>query len=586
MKDIVEERLKNPYYLALLLILAVATYLRFSYAFFDGLWVDEGRYARTGIEISRHLLDYSVASEWHGQITSYPPFYSYLIAFSSYIFGRTELAVRVVSPLMGVAGVGLTYLLGREMENREIGLIAAAVIAVNPIFWFLSERILIGATFATVYTAAILAVYYGITDRKYSRYSLWAVGPLVAVNFMTKQPSYTLGLVIPIYILYKERKGLKEFIVDGVEFRKSVLYDAVTNQNYYISAGLGVVTLLPWMLRNIAVCSFPLCGLSRASQFAQASDPAAWASTGGPFFYFLNMPAIITVGVTLLVIFRIGQYFASLTDRDPDLIVKYIAVTAGLLGVSYFFIPRLVPMVLLTSIAVFADTDAEKLLWLAIGIGIGFMSIPNIKVPRYIVFVLPLMVTVAAISLYRISDWLAYQLQNQYLTPLRVAAVLLIPILFLSYAQGLQNVSRGGYTYLEPAGQWIDKNAPKDSNIGATSDPQMRFYVYPRMAYTLPNNESRFKQFLREKDISYVEVDIYERAQVEWVQTGIPPYRLPVSLRRDIRRGKVSPQEAASRFGKPPKYLEPVKQFGRTRVPLTKNQKQPVVIVYRVNLTQ
>lgn len=579
------EWLKSPYSIALIAILAGSAYLRFQYAFFDGMWVDEARYSRIGIEISKHLLEYSVASEWHGSITKFPPLYPYLVAFSTYVFGNTDFAARMVSPVMGTVGVALTYLFGREIESRTVGLLAAAMLAVNPIFWFLSERILVGATFAVVYTAALLAVYYGLEGEEYSRYVLWSVGPLVALNIMTKQPAYTLGLIIPLYVLYKERKGLKEFVVEGVEFKDSGLYDAVSDRNYYISAVLGFLALLPWMLRNFAVCQFPLCGLSRATKFADVSSTPAWASTAGPFYFLQSMPAIITVAGTFLVAFRVGQYLFRMSDTDADTVVKYSSLAVGLVTVSYLLTPKLVPMVLLASIALFATSDAEKLLWLAIGIGIGFMSIPQIKVPRYVVFVIPSLLLVASLALYSISDWLAYQVKSSQVTTLRVAVVLLLPVLFMSYAQGLQNVSQGGYTYLEPAGEWLDRNAPEDSSIAASSAAQMRFYTYPRMAYMPPNDKSEFRSFLVEKNVSYVEVDFYEKAQPEWMQTDIPPYRLPASLRQDIRSGKVSAQEAASRFGQAPSYLEPVKKFGQVRVPLTRSERQPMVMIYRVNLT-
>ncbi|MFB6213195.1 MAG: ArnT family glycosyltransferase [Candidatus Nanohaloarchaea archaeon] len=581
--DEITGRLKNPHYLLLLGILAMATFLRFRYAFFDGLWVDEGRYGRIAKELSTHILDYSVV--WRGQITSYPPVYPYLLAVSTYIFGKTDLAVRVVSPLMGVAGVGLTYLLGREMKTREIGLIAAAVVAVNPIFWFLSERILIGATFATLYTAAMLALYYGLEDREYSRYALWALGPLVSLNIMTKQPAYTLGVVIPLYFLYVHREELESFVVRGTSFRESGLYDVFTDRDYYTAAGLGLLTLLPWMLRNTAVCSFPLCGLPRALDFAATTNQAAWASTQGPFYYILSMPGIMTALGTALVGLRVIQYIVDYADRDADTMVKAASTIIGLLATSYFLKPDLVPMVLLTSIAIFARSDAEKLLWLWAGIGIGFMSLGRVQVPRYIVFVIPALATVAAISLYSVSDWLAYQLDSSGVTAARLAVVLMVPVLFLSFAQGMQNISRGGYTYLEPAGEWLDSNLPEEANVGATSDPQMRYYIYPRMAYTLPKNQSKFKSFLREKNITHVEVDVYERAQAKWAQTGLPPYRLPVSTVQDLRAGRISPQQVGQSYGKPPGYLERVKSFGRTRVPLTQDQQQPMVIIYRVNLT-
>ncbi|MFB6147711.1 MAG: hypothetical protein ABEJ66_02395, partial [Candidatus Nanohaloarchaea archaeon] len=353
--------------------------------------------------------------------------------------------------------------------------------------------------------------------------------------------------------------------------------------NYYISAGLGFLVLLPWMLRNYSVCGFPLCGLSRAAKFAKVSSPPAWASTGGPFYYLTSLPYTVTLGVTILLALRVGQYLIALDD--PDLAVKKFAVTTFLLVSSYLLTPRLVPMVLLTSVALFATTDAEKLLWIWAGIGIGFMSIPAIKVPRYIVFVIPSLLIIASTGLYRLSDWISLHVEPDMVTLPRVAAVVLLPLLLTSYVSSLQTVRMGGYSYLEPAGEWLDRNAPQDSNIAATSDPQMRYYVYPRMAYTLPKDRSKFKQFLKDKNISYVEVDIYEKAQAEWAMTGLPPYRLSASMRQNLRSGQLSPQQVVQQYGQPPEYLEPVKSFGTTGVPLLR-RKQPVVTIYRVNFTQ
>lgn len=583
--DDIKRYLKDPYYLAFLFILAAAAYLRFEYAFFEGLWVDEGRYGRSALAVSSHLLSFSGIDAWKGQITSFPPVYTYLLALSTYVFGKTELAIRVVSPIMGVAGVALTYFLGREIKNREVGLIAAALIAVNPVFWFLSERVLIGATFATLYTAAIFCLYYGLEQRKYSRYALWSLGPLIALNIMTKQPAYTLGLVIPLYFIYKKRGELRQLLFEDVRLKESSAYQkTLMNRDYYVAIGLGIATLTPWILRNLAVCSAPLCGLSRATKFAQVSSAAEWASTGGPFYFISNMPAVVTIPVSLLILFRIGQYLIDWTEKDEDMLVKYSALTLALVGASYLVAPRLVPMVLLTSIAFHATNDAEKLLWLWIGIGVGFMSIPQIKVPRYIVFTIPALVMVAGLALYSISNWLSRQLELKQLSAPKIATLMLLPILLISFSQGLQNISKGGFEYLEPAGEWLDSNTPEDAVIVASSPAQTRYYTYPRMAYRMPENESEFRSFLAQKNISYVEIDVYERAQPKWAQTSLPPYRLPVSTVNDLKSGQKSGQEVVDSYGQPPKYLEPVKSFGRARVPLLgKKQLQPMVVIYRVN---
>lgn len=586
MSEFLEEtkkRLRNPYYVLLLLILGAATYLRFRYAFFDGMWVDEGRYARIGTEISSHILDYSV--EWRGDITAFPPFYSYLIAFSTYIFGKTEFAVRAVSPIMGVAGVGLTYVLGKEMKNRETGLLAAALLTLNPIFWFLSERILIGATFATVYTSAILALYYGLEDRKYSKYALWALGPLVVLNILTKQPGYSLGIIIPLYFIYKKQDELKELLLEEVKIKESKFYrKTLTDRNYYIPAGLGLIAITPWAIRNTLICGLPLCGIARATGFAGKTTDATLTSVQDTFYFVTSMPSIVTLPVAALLAFRISQYLMSYVDEDPDYLVKYGAALVAASIIVYFVMHKLLPLVVISSIALVARNDAEKLLWLWIGIGIGFMSVPTVKVPRYIVFTIPGLLIVASIALYSVSSWLSENLEIPTLTAPRIAALAVIPILFLSFTAGLQNISQGGFAQLEPAGNWIS-NQGEEVNIVASSPAIMRYYIYPGMAHRFPDNKSEMKNFIQENDIEYVAADVYERTQPEWAQTDIPPYRIPNSVRAELNRGRISPEEASQMFSQPPDYLVPVKNFGQTRLPLTKQQSQPVVMVYQVNKT-
>ena len=56
----------------------------------------------------------------------------YLITLSEALLGPTEFAVRLPTALAGVALVGLTYLLGRELGGARLGLLAAGLLAISP----------------------------------------------------------------------------------------------------------------------------------------------------------------------------------------------------------------------------------------------------------------------------------------------------------------------------------------------------------------------------------------------------------------------------------------------------------------------
>ncbi|MFB6203990.1 MAG: ArnT family glycosyltransferase [Candidatus Nanohaloarchaea archaeon] len=604
----IKELIGDRYFIVLLAILGIATFLRFKYAFFQGMFVDEGRYARIGTEISKHLISYSVDPRWHGQITKFPPLYPYLIALSTYIFGKTETAVRVVSPIMGVIGVGVSYLVGKHFRNREVGLMAAAMMAVNPIFWFLSERILIGATFTVVYSATILLMYLGMNDDyRYSRYALWATGPVAALTLITKQPAYSLGVALPLYFLTVKRNEIRELVMEDISFRKSRFYETLTDRDYYISAGLGVLTISPWMLRSFAVCGSPLCGLSRALAFTSKSPNPVLISVQETLYYLKTMPQILTGLVTLFVVLRVGSYIWRYIDENPDYLIKFTVLFIAAVTAVNLIDFRFAPFVILTLISLLARRNAEKLSWIWIGVGIGFMSVTAVKNFRYIVFTLPALVTVAGIQIWRTSEWISGHISVEKLKPWMIAAVIMLPILFTSYNSGVVRAAAGspGSAPLDPAGTWFQKNTPRNTTIAASSPAVMRYYAYPRMAFRAPDNSSKWSSFIREHGIDYLVVDTYERTQPRWLQKGVPPYRLPNRLRAILARdGRLSSKEVravAASFQRSirdttnvRRSLVPVKSIGKVRMPLgnaltTGNRSfftsktQPAVRIYRVN---
>lgn len=589
--EAIREKLQNRYLLGLTAIVLVAAFLRFKYGFFSGLWVDEANMARMAVDVSQHPLQYM--TEWRGELTKRPPVFIYLMAISNIIFGGilgTDTAIRLVNPFMGVLTVVGSYFVGREMYSKNLGLITAALLAVNPLAWHLSTRVLLETTLATMFVFTIGAFYYALEDRKYSKYALWAVGPLVALTILTKQPAYTLGLILPIYFLYRKRKDINDYLMTDKNLRSSKLYTLVTDRNYYISGGLGALTLLPWMVRNMSVCNFPMCGMLKALNFASKEVTRATASVQSPYYFIFALGMILTLPGALFLGARIFQYLLKDFNGDQDLLVKKGVLFVALNAAAFFVLPRFSPMILLTSIAIFANEDADKLLWLWAGIGIGFMSVPEIKVPRYIVFTIPALVLLSSKGIYNLSDWIAENLPVEpdsfEIDAMKIAILVVAPVLAISAVQGLGMVSNPGSAGLAPAGEWLSNNMRDGENFASTS-PQMKYFARPHVeaasANRLPQNSTAFQEFAVEEDVSYLVVDVYERTQPEWIQLEMAPYMLPQQMVQQLRQGTLSPENAIQMFRNSPSYLIPVQSFGETRVPLTRSNQQPEVIIYQIN---
>ena len=108
----------------LLALVMVAAAIRIITIDNQSFWADE---ALTAYEASRSFTGmlHMVIS-----IETTPPLYFVLIWLWAKAFGTSEVALRSISAMAGVALVPIAYLCARELLDRRAGLIAAAFVAV------------------------------------------------------------------------------------------------------------------------------------------------------------------------------------------------------------------------------------------------------------------------------------------------------------------------------------------------------------------------------------------------------------------------------------------------------------------------
>ena len=127
---------------ALLALLALSLPLFFwllgGWGFFDP---DEGRYA----EIAREMI---ARGNWITPTLGYTPYFEkppllyWLTALSFRVFGQSEWAGRLVPALAALAGLFLTYMLGRRMFGARAGFLGAVILATT-VSWPMAARFLI-----------------------------------------------------------------------------------------------------------------------------------------------------------------------------------------------------------------------------------------------------------------------------------------------------------------------------------------------------------------------------------------------------------------------------------------------------------
>ncbi|QIO20874.1 glycosyltransferase family 39 protein [Haloarcula sp. JP-L23] len=83
----------------------------------------------------RHLISL-LTHPWN---EPHPPLYYIVLAVSRLLFGTSEISVRLPSLLAGVVVPPMVYLLGKELEGRQAGLISGVLAAVMPILVTFSQ---------------------------------------------------------------------------------------------------------------------------------------------------------------------------------------------------------------------------------------------------------------------------------------------------------------------------------------------------------------------------------------------------------------------------------------------------------------
>ena len=109
----------------LLIILLLASFLRFYRIDAQSFWNDEGNSARIA-ERTLDLILEGAAGDIH------PPGYYLLLHGWRALFGQSEFALRSLSAVAGLALVIFTYLLGRHLFGEATGLTAAFLGAISP----------------------------------------------------------------------------------------------------------------------------------------------------------------------------------------------------------------------------------------------------------------------------------------------------------------------------------------------------------------------------------------------------------------------------------------------------------------------
>lgn len=261
------------------------------------IW-DETVYANLGYDLSKNILDYSVAHNgWSDFIPSggdsfyaWPkigfraPLLPYLLS-PIYFFNLGFLANFFIV-LVGALSVCLVYTLGKKMFNKKVALYSAILFLLIPLHIVYSAKILTGVLFTFFVLLTFLSFLKGYEENNKKHKILFGV--FLALALLSR---YTALWIMPIFLLYflVKDKSLK-FLKDKYLW-------------YSILAFFG--TLIPWFIYGIFEYKNPIGAFIHG---AKAS--AYWGGLQSWHFFFdywwqmFSMIGIIFVIALIYILYK------------------------------------------------------------------------------------------------------------------------------------------------------------------------------------------------------------------------------------------------------------------------------------------
>ncbi|MFC1668683.1 glycosyltransferase family 39 protein [Chlamydiota bacterium] len=241
---------------------------------------DEKLYTKMGYQLKDDFLNYSTKDTYNLMLQNdekppdylkkplfkHPPLYCQLISLSHRLHGLNQtfqdeyfaqeetlqyvidfgyVSAVGVSMVFGLLTLVIVFFIGKIVHNSCVGLIAAFLIAIDPVHWICSQKIWMETTVTFFMTISILLFLIALDNETFFKY----VGLAFGLALLTKYPAVLIGVSIFVYASFIRR-------------------DLLTKKNFWEVYLVAFIVTTPWIIWNIQVYGWSLL----VSEFAIIKD--------------------------------------------------------------------------------------------------------------------------------------------------------------------------------------------------------------------------------------------------------------------------------------------------------------------------
>lgn len=425
------------------------------------LWWDEADYMvlakKLGTDTLSEYTDYTEI--WSPR----RPFFLPVAGAIMFKIGLGEVGTRFLAVIFSMFAIWLTYLLGKELFNKKIGLIAAFGISVFWLQLFFNSRITVGLPASTFVLAGIYFFWRGYVKKESNKF-IYLGALFLGLALFTRHT--TVLTAIPILFLVLMREKLR--------FLK--------NKHLWISIFIIFLILLPNIIYLFSLYENPLekgtgIGEGRFAPINAGTIPAILN-----YFGFFS----VYLGWIFLFVFLVGCL------KLLDVVLGYDMIFKNINLQKYIFLF----LWIITYIVFFGYIGGE-------------VGQPMPLQPRYLIFIFPAVFMFLGIGLMKIYDVL-----KKYHKVL--ALVVVLCLLFfggyyqVSHSHDIIMSKKYSYWHVKEAALWMKENSNEDDAIITNSVPQTIYYAERKVKYF--DTPEEYVELRQEYNLRYFVASVFENS--------------------------------------------------------------------------